>query len=59
MALFVFFYVIVVDSNAFNMGSLFGYKGGETQFDLMGQRTDTFTNERAIQKIGEQNGYLS
>lgn len=32
------------------MGSLFGYKEGGTQFDLMGQRTDTFTNERAIQK---------
>ncbi|WP_445494832.1 hypothetical protein [Photorhabdus sp. SF281] len=30
--------------------SLFGYKGGGTQFDLMGQRTGTFTNERAIQK---------
>ncbi|NHB87336.1 hypothetical protein [Photorhabdus tasmaniensis] len=30
--------------------SLFGYKGGGTQFDLMGQRTGIFTNERAIQK---------
>ncbi|MCA6220359.1 hypothetical protein [Photorhabdus antumapuensis] len=30
--------------------SLFGYKGGGTQFDLMGQRTGIFTNERLIQK---------
>ncbi len=48
--LYLFLYVIVVDDNAFNMGSLFDYKGGGTQFDLMGQRTGTFTNERVIQK---------